>query len=50
VSLDRITEDSVKLCQVGIEQVQGVHRGRTLSEFRKKTESLRILRALPGGH
>jgi hypothetical protein len=27
---DRISEDSVELCQVGIEQVQGGHRGRTL--------------------
>jgi hypothetical protein len=25
-----ITEDSVELCQVGIEQVQGVHRGTEL--------------------
>jgi hypothetical protein len=24
----RITEDSEELCQVGIEQVQGVHRGQ----------------------
>jgi hypothetical protein len=36
---------SVKLCQVGIEPVQGVHRGRTsVEKFRKKkTESLRVL-------
>jgi hypothetical protein len=48
---DRITEDSVKLCQVGIELVQGVHRGGTsVEKFREGPESLRILRALPGGH
>jgi hypothetical protein len=40
----------VKLCQVGIELVQGVHRGRTLLRVQRRTESLRILRALPGGH
>jgi hypothetical protein len=40
----------VKLCQVGIEQVQGVHKEELCCEFRKETESLRILRALPGGH
>jgi hypothetical protein len=28
---DRIVEDSVKLCQVGIERVQGVHKENSVS-------------------
>jgi hypothetical protein len=36
---------------VGIEPVQGVHRGRNSAvSSEKEPESLRILRALPGGH
>jgi hypothetical protein len=31
-----IVEDSVKLCQVGIEHVQGVHEGELCFKFRDK--------------
>jgi hypothetical protein len=41
---------SVKLCQVGIERVQGVHRGRNSVVSSEESESLRILRALSSGH
>jgi hypothetical protein len=38
----------VKLCQVGIEQVQrSAQRKTSVEKFREETESLRILRALP---
>jgi hypothetical protein len=44
-------KDSVKLYQVGIEPVQGVHKGRNSAvSSGREPESLRILRALPGGH
>jgi hypothetical protein len=40
----------VKLCQVGIEHMHSGALGRTLLWVLKKSESLRILDALPSGH
>jgi hypothetical protein len=53
---DIIVEDSVKLCQVGIERVQGVHKENSCFEFRDKrsvkektlTELLNTLSAQQG--
>jgi hypothetical protein len=42
---------SVKLCQVGIEHMHsGALRKNSVVSSEEEPESLRILRALPGGH
>jgi hypothetical protein len=43
---DKIVEDSVKLCQVGIERVQGVHKETLFRVQRKRSVKEKTLTEL----
>jgi hypothetical protein len=47
---NRITEDSESSARWALSRCKGCTKEELCCEFREETESLRILRALPGGH